>query len=236
MSHTRPRAPGQPSSTPCADSRASSSPGMIVIVQPGLGLDLGLEILAVAGFAHGGGGHHGQAGQRHVARQQGKAADRRQRTVAPLGVQAPRLGQIAAQPAEDLFVEEIRWRTRRAVEHHHADRVRADVDHPHAVRARAPHRHRTADRQNTPARCGGRRHGRQRGQGRVWGAIMAFTFHLGRRGPSRPRCGGGVNRWSRRSAASTVGRSRRGFSRERGPGPARHPPPPSRARTARGSP
>ena len=34
MSQTSPRASGQPSSTPCADSRASSSPSMTISLRP----------------------------------------------------------------------------------------------------------------------------------------------------------------------------------------------------------
>ena len=98
----------------------------------GFAFDAGLKGGAVLGLAHRGGGHAGQGLDPHAPSQRGKALQGGKAPLDPLGVQAAGLGHPGAQPGHDLFVVEIGGRAGRAVEHHHADRVRSDIDHAHA--------------------------------------------------------------------------------------------------------
>ena len=168
MSQISPSAPGQPSSTPWADSRASSVPSITRISRPVFLAHHLAELRPVLGVAHRRGGH-GQQG-RHLGRlgQSRKAAQRGHRAGLALGVQTTRFGETPGRGRTgSFFVEEIGGAARRAVEDHHPDRVRADVDHAPRVPAPAPRARRTAARRTGPIR----------GERRPWSGS-----------PSRPRC------------------------------------------------
>ena len=100
---------------------------------PAAALDLGDEILAVLGLAHGRGGQHVDPGHAHAAGHAGKARQVDERQICTRLREPTGRFQSAAQAAKDLLIEQGTEGPRQPVEDFQADRVGADVYDRHAA-------------------------------------------------------------------------------------------------------
>ena len=91
-------------------------------------LGAGDELRSVVGLAAGGGGDHERAADMHHPAEPAKAAQRGQRARHRIRRQQARGMHLAAETAQDLFVEERRQAARQRLVDDETNRVRADVD------------------------------------------------------------------------------------------------------------
>ncbi len=101
-------------------------------LEAGLAFDQRLELRPVLGFAHRGGRDAGQRGQGHALGKRGETLQRRERPLAPPGVEPSGVDQSLAETGHHLFVVVIGRAAGGAVEDHETDRVRSDIDHADA--------------------------------------------------------------------------------------------------------
>src|SRR6056297_1976308 len=85
---------------------------------------------AVLRLPHRGCGHSRQRCSSHALREKGEPLECLQCPYPAVGVEVAGFGHAAAEPAHDLFIEEIGRASGRAVEDDEADGVRADIDDP----------------------------------------------------------------------------------------------------------